>query len=617
MPLISDSLDQFSHALSTGQLVNVTKEGKWYVECWLMRFIRWLFDLHGPRVRNIINAVQKILTESQRTPLQLNGDFEKYKKIIHAAKCAKKVLKEIHPFDYLKVKNGIKRNIVALSYWVGEKGGGFEKDTAINPETLAKITALADTFKKSLWQFKSEEGKLHPVDHKMLRQTALYPRFVKLLDKDKDLQQLFFSSIIRYLNPPEVFIEHPEVAGRLKDHHIIGSIGRAAYKNPLKILIDEANSTKTVTLPFDGDDRSILDPKGKIPMPEGEVPIQRMYDDMKAKDFERGEYTFTLNQGFVRFDMHKLAWWSVEKNDWVLIDVTKPRWWREHPDCEFNILKSDVMHRFELKTLADDEWVVFLGSAKSNERTRFDDCHGYAVIAIPNNDGTYDIIAPGKYPDVFPRGVAGYLGFITDTRRASIVVTDYNQTYNAIREHAGMVVVTNEAGGEKFLHAVETSIEHGRKGHSYFAFGWGNCAEIVQRWADKAFGKKSEGGLIPNLFLAPLTSAGCQEPLDSLIGMFKDLPEPMEKKLIDTTALTLGCQRSVDTFDEEGNPETLSMWTSPFHRGFDIVDENGDKKRVYQHIHLPSQMHRSIREGKFPGIIFSGFQRVQPESFWS
>jgi len=594
MPKINDSLRDFSQALTDGQQVNVTKDGQWYVEGWFMRVVRWLFDLHGPRIRNIIQAVEKIFTEAESRPLDLNGDMTKFDTIIKVGKAARSALKRVNPYDLTKQKSLLNRKIVALNYWVGSKGGG--EDKAFDQSALDTARALAAKYKASLWQFEGANKDLHPADEKLLRETAHYPRFVKLIAKDKTIAQEFFSHTIRYLNPPGVFIEHPEVTQRIRKSFLAGPIGLSAHLEPLKIVED--GNMKTITLAMGVNDVSILDLKEKVVFGSGdETTVGEVFKDAGAVNSKACSYNL-INGRVIHYNIHELG----------NINLDPERWWDPLP-IERNVPREDIMERLELKTLEDDQWVIGTGSAKTNQEKRFDDCHGYGLCCEPNGDGTWNWIAVGKYPKEYPHGTIAYLGFVADTRPADIVIPDYNQQYYGIRQHALHVSLANAEEGKEYMNQVRLDIRRARANRLFFTFGGDNCAGTAQRWANTAYKEN-----YPDLFVAPITSAGCPQPLRGVIKCAKDLPKPMGDALLSATARVFGSKRKKqNTVDDDGNPIEVSLYNSPFHQGRKMI-VNGKEEIIKYTIHLPSELH----DKKIPGIIKQyGYQKMQPKAWAS
>lgn len=604
---IDESLKEFSHALRSGEQVNVTKTGHWYVEGWFMRIIRWLFDLNGPRLKNIASAVHKVFDAMERESLKLEQPGKKLRRILKVATAAKKAIKDSCMYGAAAEKSLLKRNITAFKYRIGEELGGWSRTAGHDPEALAKVTELAKKYKEKLWQFTGEDKNLHAEDIKRLKEVSCYPHFVKMLEKDPVLREEYFSATIRYLNPPDVYIEYPELSKRLKDSYICGSVGRFAYNVPLKIHVKGEERTKTVTMPFDGKEFSVLDPKATVLFKDGhETTVEAIFKDMHDKTYGPGEYYFTGPDGFIRWNYHKMASYNETKKEWEPVDLTIPNWWEKLPEFE-TLTKEELKTRFNLKRdIKNGEWVVVSLAAKQTDRLRIDLCHGYSEVAIPKGDGTYRYYPFGKYATRFPRGSLEFLSFVTNTVPAEIVYPDPNPSYSGIRQQAAHPKIVSEAKGRKYLEQIRTDIQKGREGNLVFQFAWENCAFTVQDWADRTFSKKSSCGEVPHLFLAPLVDTGALEPLDSLIGIYKDLPKGIQNALVGATASLLGSARGLVIDDEDGKKVKKSVEKSPFHQGMIL-----DGKKVYHHIHLPSQLHRQIKKGKLPGVIWSGFQRMQ------
>ncbi|CRX39446.1 hypothetical protein [Estrella lausannensis] len=604
---IDESLKEFSYALRTGQQVNVTKSGHWYVEGWFMRIIRWLFDLDTPRLKNIASAVHKVFDAIEQEPLKLEQPGKKLRIVLKVAAAARKAIKDSSMYDGVSEKNLLKRKITALKYRIGEEHGGWDKKPEPDSDAFSKVSELAKGYKEKLWQFAGDDKNLHEEDLKRLKEVACYPQFVRMLEKDPVLREEYFSATIRYLNPPDVYIEYPELSKRLKASYICGSIGRFAYNVPLKISVQGAERSKTVTMPFDGMEFSVLDPKATVIFGDGhQNTVEAIFKDMYNKNYGPGDYYFTGPNGFIRWNYHKMASYNELKQEWEPVNLTQPNWWENLPEFE-TLTKEELKKRFDLKRdIQDGEWVVVSLAAKQNDRLRIDDCHGYCEVAIPKGDGTYGYYPFGKYATRFPQGALEFLSFVSNTVPAEIVYPDPNPSYSGIRQQAAHPRIVSEAKGRKYLEQIRTDIQKGREGNLVFQFAWENCAYTVQDWADRAFCKKGACNQTPHLFIAPLVDAGAVEPLDSLIGIFKDLPQGMQDALVGTTASLLGSARGLVIEDDNGKKVKKSVEKSPFHQGFEL-----DGNKVYHHIHLPSQLHRQIKKGKLPGVIWSGFQRMQ------
>lgn len=581
MRSVSDDLWQLGEHILDGDSVTITENGKWKLDGRWTRFVRWLFRRKEKHQLKIYLIICRLFDQLEERPIYFGEDNEKALSQVLMSKSwnffGETVL---HALNGKISTVALKSKIVALKYRSEKNGGGVDKE--LSTEELKKeLFALAEKWKKSQPLFAELSPELLPVEEKNLEDALLYPEFVTLLISEKALQNDFFKWTIANAIPPQAFIEYPAIAKRLKRSLLVGRIGRFAYQNVLSI---EKGEEKVLTLPFNGKKVSILDPKNQVSFRGGvTTTVGKVFKDIQEKNLRPGMFEFIGKEGFRNWNAHKLGYFDVEKDEWEQVNLDADNWWESLP-VEEVIDKETLLSRYDWKEIEDDQWLILGRGARQSTSYNIDDCHGYTGVLIPDGHGKWRVYDFGKYALKWPQGMLGGLGVVGNTVKAAYTYPDSNIYYSSFRQQAAYRLVCSQEEGVRYMEErVKRNIMRGWLGKLYFMLGFENCAFSPQTDLEAIFGKKGEGGLVPNLFLAHVLTAGAKEPLGTVFRLVKKAPKSWQDFLVTI------CEKSLLSFrGVKIDGKKISLSRSSFANGCELVKDNGEMESVRHYIYLPS-----------------------------
>lgn len=626
--MIEKSFDALAQAIDSHQTISMNRKGVWRKENWVVRFIFWLFDLEEANLRKISGIIAVHFCRLENMPLFFHADrittanqHQRFQGYLKVANALAERLKKANSPRSIAASDLLKKGIVALNYRMTSENGGIDKagDTEIAAEQVEKLEELVGEWKQRNRLFQGEDKNLHPVDLANIRKTCQYPQFVDLLIKDPLMQKEFFSWVFKNCNPPSAFIEYPGIAKRLSGCLLSGRIGRFAYENVLSIDRKKISKklklkaqVKVLRLPFNGKKVSILD-ETKLVAFRGKhiASIKTVFEVMKKKNDDPGDYEFIGKDGFQNWNSHKLAYWDEEKREWIRPDLSKNRWWEQLPDFEI-LSKEALTHRYALKEdIRNDQWLLVACASRQSPKENIDDCHGYIEPLIPTGDGKWRLYSWGKFAHKFPQNCFQKLGIIGSTVKAAYVYPDPNPSYSGFRQQAAVPFIVSEELGMRYMEErIKGNILKAWSGNLIFMYGYENCAYEPQTDLEAILGKEHEGGRVPNLYMTPFLSAGASQPVESIFRGLKSCPKWLQSGILKVAEWAICSWRTQTIVDNNGKKVKKSLSRSAFRKGVEIAI-NGKVQKVFQYIYLPSHLHRQIIQGTLQGVIWTGHQHVQ------
>jgi hypothetical protein len=627
MSNIENSFTKLTQAIESGKSLSMNSHGEWRVDGWFMRIVKWIFRLDEKSKINVCKVVSKLFDNMEKRAVFFDADRNTtrhqnaiYKGYLSVAKAAKAVLSQSKSKQAKRSCFELQRRIVGLSYRIEEVNGGSNAVTEDQQEEhlYKELIEKAAQWKKKLKLFMGTDSDLHPVDRKNLKELCQYPEFVTLLLKDPVLQSEILGWTLKNAVSPKSLVEFPSSCKRLKQCLMVGRIGRYAYENVLSIdktplLADHEKEAKqkVLSLPFNGKKISVLNEDRYVEFKGNYiVRIKTVFNDMKNKNNAPGHFEFIGKNGFRNWNPHKLAYWDAKAKVWKRVNLNNTQWWKNLPEQEI-IGKEDVLRRYGIKSIENNEWLLLGRSTRQSTEYRIDDCHGYGGVLVPEKNGTWRVYDWGKYAKVWPKGFFGGIGILGDTVRADFTYPDCNDTYSGFRQQALIPFVCSEEEGIDYMNnQIKSNIIAGREGNLVFMFGFENCAYSPQTDLEALLGRQGEGGRVPNLFISHVLSADAAEPLGVVFRNVAKAPKILRRPLVTLCEISLLSSRGVYVTNKDGKRVFKSLATSPFRRGYNYP-LNEKTKRVYQHIFLPSHLHRRIINKEIEGVIWTGHQHMQ------
>lgn len=528
------------------------------------------------------------LDKLEYTPVIFSGhendiSIQKHKmtRFIDAGKSLKTIFKKYHSSEIDRLLKEISQKITGLKYRIESIHGGLdplEPDEAL----YEKLVTLAAEWK--LKQQLYSDRTLTPRDLQKIRETSCYPKYCRLLIKDESLRLRFLKWMIQDNNKVKPFIEFPAVCARIESVALSMRIGRFAGEC---LSIKKKNAQKEIRLSFfDGAKArniSILD-EDKIVTLNGDyqLTIKHIFEIFQNKKIGPGNLEIFGIGGITNWNTHELGWWDPSKNDYERIDLSSHDWWKRLPVLE--ILDKEKVEKKYQVSLDNNEWVASLVGTRSYPIINLEESHGYMEVAIPKDNGTYQIVSFGKFASVYPRGTWELLTFLANTVIGRIAYPDEN-TFYSNRQHAFYPVLLSPDEGAKMMEHIKEELIRARQNNIVFQFSGENCAY----WAYSIVEKSKP---LPNLFKIYLLDVQPINPaLAFIFRLFRSLPKVIQRPIINGFDRCLGSHRKIVVI-ENGQQQLKSLMRVP--------------TRNEQSVFIPALLHNQIEESKVKGVVAFG-----------
>lgn len=580
---ISNTIPELLAVLKRGDPITV-RSGSWKrAHPW----INWLRSLFSLDILPLIYLAQHLvhlleMFEKSTLVLPINPENTTTQTAhIHQARLYLElgswVTSKIHSHPKAKnLKTLLSRHLVGLEYRLEENYGGIDclKSSTLYFQEL-KDRALEWKKKQVLFYRKD----LNSTEIKKIKETALYEKFLFLLKTDPRLEDQFWSWTLRDHNAVGPFIQYPAMQIKLVDSNINGRIGKIQGGQLLKIKKKNFSDRieKTLTLPFEGKDLSILNEEALIHFKRGNytLRLKEIWKIFKKKFHKVGNLEF-LNQGIVNWNTLKLGHWDAAKKKYQSINLNRRDWWRELPLGEIITLKQ-ARKRYGWH-LDGYRWNMAASASRGRPTLDYEETHAYLEIAIPLSKGRYAIYDFGKVATFFPSNGLETLKIFCLNLFATIAYPDDNIFYSH-RQHVHHSFPLLPAQGEKMMNLIRRDMVKGRAKNFVYQIESENCAEWVYEIITSVMGK----GNVPNLFKMKLLHTEPKGPAAFLFNLIKKLPEELQTSVITALHLPLGAW--IGTWIvENGRKVKKAMIHHPFWKTAEV--------------YLPALLHHLKEKGK-------------------
>jgi len=462
------------------------------------------------------------------------------------------------------------RHRVGFQHRFGGRHGG-ESRLLMGYIECRLLNELASRWKKNQPTFRLNFLTNH--DYKRLKQAAQYPLFVDLLVEFPSLQEKFFRWVLQSNNPVDVFIEFPGIADWVIESDLSNRLGRVGDL----LRLDNLNGEKHVTLMFEGQRVSILDPKKKITFKGGyNLAIDEIFDVFAQKYYEVGNLE-VFNDGITNWNTFQLGHWDVSLQDYVTIDVIQDRWWELLPRFE-RITKKDAEERYGID-LPPDQWVVSAHATRGLINLSYEQTHAFVQVAVPTGNNTYDIYDFGKYGLFFPKNYLDVMKLFTKTMPAAVMYPDEN-AYYLQRQHGYYPIIMTPDQGLAIMGKIRKEIMKSFAGQRVYQIETENCA----RWTHELFASVLGESHLPNLYRMQLIDCEPGGPVQVLFTMIKLLPSCFHSRVITRLHYLLGAWRGIWIKKSSGH-----VWRSVSNHEFFDTGE----------VYLPALVIHKSLEGLF------------------
>lgn len=196
------------------------------------------------------------------------------------------------------------------------------------------------------------------------------------------------------------------------------------------------------------------------------------------------DYEFVHQKGISRVD-------TSLKN----MNFSHPAWWTMLPVVE-EVTRQEIADRFGINFGASSKNYALYGvcASRKNRDLSVQDTHGNLMVAIPLENGKFNLIYPGKYAKIWPQGVSDMLTFIFKTHTAQLTFLDPNRTMNS-RQQIKVCTGISREEFEKLMTILARDFQLSREENLVFQPQGDNCAN----WAFEVT-KELFGSTVPEVY---------------------------------------------------------------------------------------------------------------------
>lgn len=520
-------------------------------------------------------------------PNNISPNPQFYSEYFRAAKVVKKLLKSSQSNLNIKQLNELSVKITALKYRLEACNGGLDPIKQLDPVLYEKIKQSAQDWKNG--QHLYNEKALTEKDLLKIKQICLYPKFAKLLLRDRRLNQDFFNWALQNNNGISQYVQFPNSCKLLKTSFIASRLNNFCGEALSIKKFPKEDGTpnvqeKILQLPFYNgtttEKISILDLSREVTLNLGwKLSIKKIFDIFAKKKQDAGNVEFLGVNGIMNWNTRKLGSWHPQTRTFSVIDIDDSEWISRLPLS--SIKSSKEVEEYYSIAMKQSEWLFVYRAAREHTDLSLGKRHGFLEIGIPSKDEKKYAFYPfGIYPDNFPVNIKESIASIDATSNGTIVYPDDNISYSH-RQHAMLAKPISLEEGVKVIESIRQDLQKSLKKNLIFQPRWKNCAQWVQKTA-----KVIESCKAINPYKISITKMTAF----AFISKFKKSHQDVIISALDTL---LYDKRGL-TVDENGKKIFKSISLIPTH----------EKKFTFQ----PGWLHEQIHAGTLPGKIFTGHQ---------
>jgi hypothetical protein len=390
----------------------------------------------------------------------------------------------------------IKREMIALKYrtlrqkeiHAASQREQFERDKAwLCRELLAWKARKREETKLSLLA-----SELTRDDLFRIAETCRYPDMVRLLRQDPTSREEYFHFVFQdtkdsLVPAVHIAVQFPQIQNRITNS-FLGR--RAARLNNNGIIFKEApDGTKDVLLKVDGHYESLRDDTKKITFRDTSAfTIAEILKSFSSKPSDLGELEY-FQDGVLR---------SLPKDP--PFDLSKKDWYLNLPVFE-RLTLSQVVARYGARPQNGQGLVAIKASREHPEPNRVDDTHGWLVVILPTQDGTYLVQPWGRYSRHYPEdmsnsptGIINRFLYSFKTVAGLIAYGDESEFFSH-RESISCPAILTPAQIVRLFEKIASDIERARDGSFVFQAQGENCITWCLETLEYTYDKK-----LPDVF---------------------------------------------------------------------------------------------------------------------
>lgn len=467
---ILESLSCLEHAVQQGHPI-ICHQGKWKTQGWFSSWIETLVRGRDQRTVALIHGLEECLDKGESRRIRYYSTKNVCFPFTKLADTAEAVIKMYRHHPSPLVRHGLNKlkwKKIALEYRLGSENGGI--DTQFETEYQQEVESLYER-----WQKQHPFARPAKDIERKLRELTRYPKFLKLLQKDSALLELFSKWSFKQGNVTSPFIEFPGTVEKLIASKLSNRIGFHGGQD----LEIQRTDKKDLVLCFEGRKISILKEKRIIVFQnEYTETVKNIFQIFRNRDFRMGNLEYFPSEGICNWNCHQLGPYDPTSRTYQTIDLTGPQWYKQLRPTEFLSfeqahLRYDDQNGEPLEfTLSD--WIFTIIAKNGQPSYDLGDTHAYLQIAIPRKDRGYQIYDFGIETKQMPNSSLGFAKILVDTVPGVLSYPDEN-TYMTDRDQEGISFALRPQQAKIIMEAIRKDIIKITNNQFFFQLFGRNC----------------------------------------------------------------------------------------------------------------------------------------------
>lgn len=329
----------------------------------------------------------------------------------------------------------------------------------------------------------SEDRKVGTL--KKLERCCQYPEFIKAARENGALLDSFFNSLFRKMandlpSAVDFYIQMPTLHKNFSRAFLDTRIAQVKTRIPALQFSEEGvcpqttRPIKDVKLLVHNELQSISVPDRLLTFSE---KVKISVRDLFAK-CEEQNYTFIdkemFETGLEDFDPRLLN-----------VDVTDKDWWKKLPVME-RLSRAEIEKRYGVP-FATGHALFALRASRTTPDRNVEDCHAWADLLVPLDDGTFNVLSIGKFSERFPLGFLETFLFIFRTHKGQVTISDFNKFYCHRDKVAVPFPPLTQEQFTTFMDKLKEDIQASKAGALIFQAQGDNCATYAEQLAMRLY----------------------------------------------------------------------------------------------------------------------------------
>ena len=309
-----------------------------------------------------------------------------------------------------------------------------------------------------------------------------YQEFIAAAREERALLDLLFKSAFKSLpddftHAIDVFLQVPSLQDQLRRTYLDKRIRDIANQGLQFEQRPETSSAgkpiKDVKLLIDGEYQSITNVNRMVRVAKGiQKTVAQVFDEFEAQNFRFTEMEYLQETGVTMFDGRLLT---------VDLEHNTKEWWKQLPVIR-KLTREQIEETYGV-SFKEGYALFLIRASRSTPDLNAIDNHGWSNIIYPLEDGTFNVIAPGKFSDRFPVSTWEKFRFIFRTHRASLTLLDTNEFMSSRdRIAVPMPTIGTKEEFETIMEDLRKELIKSKNGELVFQFQGDNCASWVRQF---------------------------------------------------------------------------------------------------------------------------------------